>query len=120
MPRSPGKAASSWTPTDQPGRLRDPILDEASDHLGSLTARQRATLLDSAERQLSHQPALETRHRKRMQPGKEGFLAPWELRAGDLRLYYEIHEIPQRLVVVVAVGVKVRNRLRVAGKEYEP
>ena len=25
-----------------------------------------------------------------------------------------------RLVVVVAVGVKVRNRLRVAGKEYEP
>ena len=47
-------------------------------------------------------------------------MAPWELRVGDLRLYYETHETPQRLVVVVAVGVKVRNRLRVAGKEYEP
>jgi hypothetical protein len=55
-----------------------------------------------------------------MQPGKEGFVAPWELRVGDLRLYYEAHETPQRLVVVVAVGVKVRNRLRVAGREYEP
>jgi mRNA-degrading endonuclease RelE of RelBE toxin-antitoxin system len=108
--------------TDRPakGRYAIRFSDEASDHLGNMTARQRATLLDSAERQLSRQPALETRHRKRMQPGKEGFLAPWELRVGDLRLYYEIHETPQRLVVVVAVGVKVRNRLRVAGKEYEP
>jgi hypothetical protein len=75
-------------------------------------------LLDSTVRQLSHQPTLETRHRKQMQPGKEAFVAPWELRVGDLRLYYETHETPQRLVVVVAVGVKVRNRLRVAGREY--
>jgi mRNA-degrading endonuclease RelE of RelBE toxin-antitoxin system len=102
------------------GRYAIRFADEASDHLDSLTARQRATLLDSTERQLSHQPTLETRHRKRMQPGKEGFVAPWELRVGDLRLYYEAHETPQRLVVVVAVGVKVRNRLRVAGREYEP
>ena len=85
-----------------------------------MTARQRATLLDSTERRLSHQPTLETRHRRRMQRGREGFVAPWELRVGDLRLYYETHEIPQRLVVVVAVGVKVRSRLRIAGKEYEP
>lgn len=55
-----------------------------------------------------------------MQPGKAGFVAPWELRVGDLRLYYESHETPQRLVVVVAVGVKVKNCLRVAGREYEP
>jgi mRNA-degrading endonuclease RelE of RelBE toxin-antitoxin system len=94
--------------------------DEAADHLAALTARQRATLLDSAARQLLHQPAVETRHRKRMEPGREGFVAPWELRVGNLRLYYETHEIPDRLVVVVAVGVKVRNRLRIAGREYEP
>ena len=102
------------------GRYAIRFADEASDHLATLTARQRATLLDSTERQLSHQPTVETRHRKRMRPGKEGFVAPWELRVGDLRLYYEVHENPQRLVVVVAVGVKVRNRLRVAGREYEP
>ena len=71
-----------------------------------LNARQRATLLDSTERQLSHQPTLETRHRKRMQPGKDGFVALWELRVGDLRLYYETpRDSPE-----------VRNRLRVAGK----
>ena len=107
--------------TDRPakGRYAIRFSDEASDHLGSLTARQRATLLDSTARQLPHQPTLETRHRKPMQPGREGFVAPWELRVGELRLYYEVHETPQRLVVVVAVGVKVRNRLQVAGKEYE-
>jgi mRNA-degrading endonuclease RelE of RelBE toxin-antitoxin system len=102
------------------GRYAIRFSNEASTHLSSLTARQRATLLDSTERQLSHQPTLETRRRKPMQPGKEGFVAPWELRVGDLRLYYETHETPQRLVVVVAVGVKVRNRLHVAGTEYEP
>jgi hypothetical protein len=91
-----------------------------ADHLDALTARQRATLLDSIERQLSHQPTIATRHRKRMEPGREGFIAPWELRLGEMRLYYETHEVPERLVVVVAVGVKVRNRLRIAGREYEP
>jgi mRNA-degrading endonuclease RelE of RelBE toxin-antitoxin system len=110
--------------TDRPakGRYAIRFSDEALDHLGAMTARQRATLLDSTERRLSHQPTLETRHRRRMQRGREGFVAPWELRVGDLRLYYEYetHEIPQRLVVVVAVGVKVRSRLRIAGKEYEP
>ena len=107
-------------PCPAKGRYAIRFSDEAADHVGALTARQRATLLDSAARQLSHQPTLETRHRKRMQPGREGFVAPWELRVGDLRLYYETHETPQRLVLVVAVGVKVRNRLRVAGREYEP
>jgi mRNA-degrading endonuclease RelE of RelBE toxin-antitoxin system len=102
------------------GRYEIRFSDEAADHLDALTARQRTTLLDSTERQLSHQPTVETRHRKRMEPGREGFVAPWELRVGDLRLYYETHEVPERLVVVVAVGVKVRNRLRIAGREYEP
>jgi mRNA-degrading endonuclease RelE of RelBE toxin-antitoxin system len=102
------------------GRYAIRFSDDAADHLVTLTARQRATLLDSTEQQLSHQPTIETRRRKRMQPGREGFVAPWELRVGEMRLYYEVHETPQRLVVVVAIGVKVRNRLRIAGWEYEP
>ena len=94
--------------------------DEAVEHLGVLTARQRATVLDVVERQLVHQPMVETRHRKRMEPGKPGFIAPWELRVGDLRVYYDVEESPEPLVVVSAVGVKIRNRMRIGATEYEP
>ena len=48
--------------TDRPtgARYKIRFSTDAEDHLGALTARQKATLLDSAERQLSHQPAAET------------------------------------------------------------
>ncbi len=43
-------------------------------------------------------------------------LAPWELRIGLLRAYYDIEDDPEPVVVVLAVGVKMRNRVRI-GKE---
>jgi hypothetical protein len=46
-------------------------------------------------------------------------LAPWELRIGELRVYYEIEENPERVVTIVAVGVKDRNRVLIGGKEIE-
>jgi mRNA-degrading endonuclease RelE of RelBE toxin-antitoxin system len=86
------------------------------DHLQALTARQRRTLLDAAELQLSYEPNIETRNRKRMRPNA---LAPWELRVGNLRVYYDIQEDPESVVVVLAMGVKVRNRVFIGGKEFE-
>jgi mRNA-degrading endonuclease RelE of RelBE toxin-antitoxin system len=88
-------------------------------HLARLTARQRATVFDAIERQLLHEPAIETRNRKRMQADRPGFVAPWELRIGDLRVYYDVDERPPGAVVVVAVGVKTRNRVRIGDREYE-
>jgi hypothetical protein len=120
-PRSPGKAGSSVDTDGRSARRYEiQLSDDACDHLEFLTGRQRATRLDSADRHLSHQPTVETRHRKRMEPGRAGFIAPWELRIGDMRLYYDTHETPRRLVLVVAVGVEIRSRLRIAGREYEP
>ncbi len=43
-------------------------------------------------------------------------LAPWELRLGNLRVYYDVEDEPHRIVYVRAVGVKERNRVRI-GKE---
>jgi len=37
-------------------------------HLRALTARERAIVLDAAERQLLHEPLKETRHRKPLRP----------------------------------------------------
>jgi len=46
-------------------------------------------------------------------------IAPWELGIGDLRVYYDIQEDPEKLVTVLAIGVKDRNRIRIGGEEVE-
>jgi hypothetical protein len=43
-------------------------------------------------------------------------VAPWELRIGSLRVYYDVEEHPESKVVVTAVGVKERNRVRIGGE----
>jgi mRNA-degrading endonuclease RelE of RelBE toxin-antitoxin system len=64
-------------------------------HLRMLTARQRVMVFDGVDEQLEHEPDVETRNRKPMRPNP---LAPWELRIGELRVYYEIEEDPERVV----------------------
>ncbi len=44
-------------------------------------------------------------------------IAPWELRVGHLRVYYEVQEEQDPVVRVLAVGVKDRNVVRIAGEE---
>ncbi len=85
----------------------------AEDHLRVLTARQQKTVLDTVDEQLTYQPTVETRNRKLMRPNP---LAPWELRIGQLRVYYDVEEEPEPVVVILAVGVKERNLVRI-GKE---
>ena len=70
--------------------------------------------------QLTHTPAEETRNRKPLdQPATFG--ASWELRCGPanrFRVFYEVDPASQE-VLVLAVGVKDRNRLLIGGEEYE-
>jgi mRNA-degrading endonuclease RelE of RelBE toxin-antitoxin system len=89
---------------------------ETADHLQVLTARQRSIVFDVVDRQLADQPGVETRNRKPMRPNP---VAPWELRAGNLRVYYDIIEDPEKSVTVLAVGVKNRNRILIGGKELQ-
>jgi hypothetical protein len=46
-------------------------------------------------------------------------LAPWELRIGHLRVSFDVEDEPRRIVRILAVGVKVRNRVRIGGEEVE-
>ncbi len=46
-------------------------------------------------------------------------VAPWELRLGNLRIYYDIGVEPEPFVVILAVGVKKRNRIYIGGKEID-
>ncbi len=89
---------------------------DATEHLRTLTAHQRAVVVDTVERQLTHQPTLETRNRKPMRPNP---IAPWELRIGHLRVYYDVVQEPDTAVFIRAVGIKVRHRVYI-GKEIVP
>lgn len=73
-------------------------------------------MLGTVDKQLAHEPTVETRKRKPMRPNP---LAPWELRIGDLRVYYDVEEGPPAVVYIRAVGVKERNRVRIGGEEFE-
>jgi len=73
-------------------------------------------VFDAVDEQLAHQPGIETRNRKPMRPNPT---APWELRIGELRVYYEIADEPDNVVTIVAVGVKDRNRVLIGGREIE-
>jgi mRNA-degrading endonuclease RelE of RelBE toxin-antitoxin system len=89
---------------------------DTADHLEFLTARQRAAVFDAVDQQLAHEPVIETRNRKPMRPSP---LATWELRIGDLRVYYNIEEAPEQRVTILAIGIKQRDRLVIGGKVIE-
>lgn len=81
-----------------------------------MTARQRSIVFNAVDEQLVHEPYVETRNRKPMRPNP---VAPWELRIGPLRVYFETVEEPEAVVTILAVGIKHRNRIYIGGKEIE-
>ena len=89
---------------------------DVEDHLRALTARQQTIILDTVDEQLIYQPTVETRNRKPMRPNP---VAPWELRIGDLRVYYDAADEPEPVVYIRAVGIKEHNRVRIGRKVIE-
>jgi len=83
-------------------------------HFRALSARDRTTVLEAIDRQLRHEPLKETRHRKPLRPNP---IAPWELRVGQLRVFYEVVGTESGVVRILAVGRKRRNVLMIGGKE---
>jgi hypothetical protein len=81
-----------------------------------LSARQRTLVLDTVDEQLAHQPMVECRNRKPMRPNP---LAPWELRIGDLRVYYSVEEGARPATSIHAIGVKVRDRVYLGDEEVK-
>ena len=79
-----------------------------------LSAQQRSTVIDAIQTHLVHEPLKETRNRKPLRPNP---IAPWELRIGALRVFYEAPTEPPNTVNILAVGIKARNKLLIAGQE---
>ena len=88
--------------------------EDVKEHLLALKVPERSAALEAIERQLPYEPLVETRNRKPLRPNP---IAPWELRVGKLRVFYEVVPGEPSLVRILAVGKKERNILRVAGRE---
>ncbi len=87
-------------------------------HLAAIGSKHHSMIRDTIEEQLAHQPDVETRNRKALRRPSP-FGATWEIRFGPanrFRVFYKI-DSGKRAVQVVAIGVKERARLLVAGKE---
>jgi mRNA-degrading endonuclease RelE of RelBE toxin-antitoxin system len=87
----------------------------ARNHLKQFRKRDRRIIVDTIITQLTDEPDNSTQHRKKLD---ENPVAPWELRVGDFRVFYDINHDDQR-VVIVAVGKKTHNRLKIAGEEIQ-
>jgi mRNA-degrading endonuclease RelE of RelBE toxin-antitoxin system len=86
--------------------------EDAVAEIAELRTAERRCLLDAIEKQLTYEPA-ETSRRKKM---LSGLVPPWEqvrpvwqLRVGDLRVFYDVDESAQ-VVIVRAVRRKERKR----------
>lgn len=93
---------------------------ETIDHVRAIERRYHRLIQQVIDEQLSRIPDHVTRNRKRLElPAPFG--ATWELRFGPdnrFRVFYEINEAG-RTVEILAIGVKERNCLLIAGEEFE-
>jgi len=95
--------------------FRIELAEEARSDLLTYPADKRKGLLTEIRIQLSHQPVIPTKNRK---PLRANPVAPWELRVGRFRVFYEADE-SSRLVTILAVGHKEHNLLFLRGKEVK-
>jgi mRNA-degrading endonuclease RelE of RelBE toxin-antitoxin system len=89
---------------------------EAVDHLAKLAKAEQVRVVDEVDRQLSRQPMMPTRRRKLLRPNP---IAPWELRVGNIRIFYSVHEKDMPAVFVKAIGKKIHNELWIGDERIE-
>jgi mRNA-degrading endonuclease RelE of RelBE toxin-antitoxin system len=89
----------------------------AADHVRAYRKFDQQLILDAIAEQLTHEPATETRHRKRL---GENEMSDWELRVQKFRVFYDvILEEKRQTVKIKAVGHKEHNTLFIGGREVK-
>ncbi len=93
---------------------------EVYDHLDFIERKSHRLIANTIKQQLPYTPDDRTRSRKPLEePTTLG--ATWELRFGpdnSFRVYYEVDD-SLRVVKVLAIGIKVGNRVFIGGEEVE-
>jgi hypothetical protein len=89
-------------------------------HLAAIESKYYSLIRAGIEEQLQHEPETVTRNRKPLLRLVE-MGARWELRLGPqnrFRVFYRV-DVDQREVHILAIGVKERDRLFIAGEEIK-
>ena len=93
---------------------------EVTRHLRAIDAKHHALIREKIGAQLRFEPTIETTNRKPLrQPALFG--ATWEIRFGSdnrFRVLYDIHH-ENRIVQIMAIGEKQRERLFIGGEEVQ-
>jgi mRNA-degrading endonuclease RelE of RelBE toxin-antitoxin system len=85
---------------------------DATLDLGAIPKRDEVIVRDSVLRYLKDEPTAPSHKRKELAPNPLG--ARWELRLGELRVYYDVDGAAQR-VRVLRVGRKFRESIVIRG-----
>jgi mRNA-degrading endonuclease RelE of RelBE toxin-antitoxin system len=89
-------------------------------HLKFIEKKYYSLIKNTLEERLSFEPLEQNRNRKPLtRPAFEE--ATWELRFGPdnmFRVFYDIH-ISNREVHILAIGIKIRDKLLVGGEEID-
>lgn len=90
------------------------FVPSADEDLDYYKAREQGIIVNAVGKFLGTDAGVETKRRKQLRPNP---LAPWELRIGNYRVFYEIRG--EAMVRVLAVGHKVHNELLIRGQRVE-
>jgi mRNA-degrading endonuclease RelE of RelBE toxin-antitoxin system len=71
-------------------------------------------IVDAARRYLRNDADVESQHRKKLRANP---MAPWELRFGKYRVFYELVDVTA--VKIVAIGYKEHNDLFIRGRRVK-
>jgi mRNA-degrading endonuclease RelE of RelBE toxin-antitoxin system len=93
---------------------------QVKEHLKAIERKHYGQIRQEIEAQLQFEPEVETRNRKPLMRAVV-FGAEWEIRFGPdnrFRVFYEVDR-DAGVVYILAIGVKVRDRLYISGEEVE-
>lgn len=90
------------------------FVPSADGDLDYYEAREQKIILNAIVEFLGVDANVETKRRKQLRPNP---VAPWELRIGDYRVFYEVRE--EEIVRVLAIGHKEHNELFIRGKRVD-
>ena len=88
------------------------LTPSAEADLDYFTRFEQRVIVDAAKRYLQNDANIASRHRKQLRPNP---LAPWELRSGKYRVFYEV--VDATAVKIVAIGDKEHNDLFIRGQK---
>lgn len=93
---------------------------QALDHIDAIERRHHRLIEKTIDAQLAFTPDEETRNRKPLER-RGPFESTWELRFGPnnrFRVFYEV-DGNERVVWILAIGIKEGHQLFIGGEEFE-